>query len=582
MDPVRAKRQLPDSIEPADISQSASRRWKWSANVMLIGTSQSGKSLLVNRFRSLAVGPYPLQESPETGVGTTSCTRDPVMYEFDVPMTSYSLVDATKASEVDVPEDEESIFKWGFWKKKDLTLSPRNPDAELVRVRLFDTPGLDDSNPERNCENIQKVLQYLAKSAEDSNLDHRHLSSVIFVIKSGASFTDSLQKWYFYYQRCMPNLFGSIAVINTNFRLKDWKTEYTKTAVNMVSFRGAGPSSRDSKMKNRREAWADIFHCDPPHFFIDSKPNPKNAFEEFTSANTVYDILLYLRSQGKLPIENVHLIKFPDMLSIDTKLVGCLYDVGQIWNEERDFHMMSMTTNQKSLYIHERNVLTWENELKELDGKLSEWDSDVQWDLGTYSPKDDISTPNKIWKIVTFSHFENSLTITEKVYPFQVNAADTDDAVWVSKKLPTIQTKTWKGQYKSKWGKVPRFSVRSYTTNRTHFAEEIEAAEKRKDVLIDDIGETKEIIAHQADVIARSENPRVEQLTTWLARSEPLIKQLQDEEVPLYEGFNQSARRRYAKSIDKIGYDDLISFVEEVAPSLKSVLAVALNKIDHN
>jgi hypothetical protein len=57
----------------------------------------------------------------------------------------------------------------------------------------------------------------------------------------------------------MPNLFGSITVINTNFKLKDWKSEYCKMALNAIGFGVAKLSSRDRKTKLRREVWAEIF-----------------------------------------------------------------------------------------------------------------------------------------------------------------------------------------------------------------------------------------------------------------------------------------------------------------------------------
>lgn len=93
-----------------DAKYTHTRRWKWSANVILIGTSQSGKSTLINRFRSLAVGLYPLPDPAGVGKGTFSCTRDPFLYEFDIPITDYVLVEGPRDTLVESADDEGSIF----------------------------------------------------------------------------------------------------------------------------------------------------------------------------------------------------------------------------------------------------------------------------------------------------------------------------------------------------------------------------------------------------------------------------------------------------------------------------------------
>ncbi|KAM0550742.1 hypothetical protein ACHAPJ_008807 [Fusarium lateritium] len=303
------------------------RRWKWSVNVILIGTSQSGKSTLINKFRSLAIGPNSLPPPAAVGKGTLACTREPFLYEFDIPMTDFVLVEGPKCTPVESPDDERSIFDLGLWKRKDLQVQERDPYAHIARLRLLDTPGLDEDKPEMNAKNIEKVLQRLSALSESADLEKRYISAVMFVIMSGNSFNDSLQKWYHHYQRCMPNLFGSIAVINTNFKLKDWKSEYAKSALSKITLGGVKLSSRDAKMKLRRETWAEIFHSDPTHFYIDSNPKSGTPFQDFVAANTIYDIMLYLRSQGKLPIENIRLVKLPQMTAIDVHVAGYLYEV---------------------------------------------------------------------------------------------------------------------------------------------------------------------------------------------------------------------------------------------------------------
>ncbi|KAK3682367.1 hypothetical protein B0T22DRAFT_484437 [Podospora appendiculata] len=576
-----------DNMEPPT---SMPRRWKWSVTTILIGTSQSGKSTLINRFRSMAIGPHPMPEPANVGQGTFACTKEPFLYEFDIPMTDYVLVEGPRSDLVPGLDDEDgnmerSIFDLGLWKRNDVQVRARNSYADIVRLRVLDTPGLDDDKPEENATNIRKVLQFLNTLADSPDLDKRSLGAVMFVIKAGAPFNDSLQRWYHHYQRCMPNLFGSIAVVNTNYRLKDWKMEYGKRALSAVTFGGAAKllSSRDRKMKLRREAWADIFHSDPTHFFIDSKPSAKVPFENYSSANTVYDMLLYLRSQGKLPIDNIRLVKFHQMVAVDAQLALCLGAIRALWESDRDYLCQSQSVGHQSLAQHKKNRLMWKNTMDELEKKLELWETDVQFDLNTYSPTAEPSAPAKVWKFCTFRGHENTLEITEKVFPFGVNAPDSDDTVWVSKRQATAADRTWKGTYKSKWRKTPRFTARSWTTNRTYYADEIRRAREQRDELLENIDKTDDIIAKEASLLLQSgkddagadENPRLAQLTEWLAAVDRYMRQLREEEVPLSEGFSESAMARYGKPIDKVGYGDVLQLVAETEPELRPAFEVA-------
>ncbi|CAH0025886.1 unnamed protein product [Clonostachys rhizophaga] len=582
--------ELPDNQTETRVKANGdatnTRRWKWSANVVLIGTSQSGKSTLINRFMTLAVGPHPLPDPARIGGGGLSCTTDPFLYELDVPMTEFILVDGLKDSLVDSPDDERHIFDLGLWKRKDLQVRARNSNADIVRLRLLDTPGLDDSEPKKNAKNMEKVLQALNSYAQSTELEKRHISAVIFVVKTGNPFNDSLQKWYHHYQRCMPNLFGSLAVVNTCFRFKDWKTEYKQMAINAITFGAAGSdiSSRDKKMKRRREAWAETFKSDPTHFFIDSKPSRDSPFQEYVSVNTIYDILLYLRSQGKMPIENVRLVKLPQMAAIDKKVVEYLAKIQNYWEKERGDLFKSLSNQDRSDARHRKSIIEWENDIKKLDENLRIWDSDVEFDLNTYNPTAVVSTPAKIWKFLTFSGHESTVEIREQIFPFWVDAPNNSDTTWVSKRDASQPGEAWKGQYKSKWQKTPRASLRSYTTNRKKYAQEIKDAMSRRIELNNGINETRDIIKASRALSSQSqggteENPRVTQLTELLAQSERLIRLLQEEEVPMTRGFSQSDIRRYGKSIDKICYSDVLELIEEHQIDLKPAFDYAVSCI---
>lgn len=224
------------------------------------------------------------------------------------------------------------------------------------------------------------------------------------------------------------------------------------------------------------------------------------------------------------------------------------------------------------------------NRHEELEKELSVWNSDVQFDLNTYSPTAFISTPSKIWKFATISGHENTFEIKESVFQFWVNAPDSDDTTWLSKKDASEDTKTWKGKYKSKWRKTPKFTARSYTKSSVHYADKITQAMLEKDDLLGNFTEASNIISSETKILsqlgdANNENPRLMQVTGWLAHAEKLTRLLREEEVSLNQGFGPSAIQRYGKPIDKVEFGDMLGFVAEHQPDLVAALEVAVERL---
>jgi hypothetical protein len=531
-------------------------------NVLVIGPTQNGKSTFINKFLSLSQVTW---NGAEVGNGFESCTTECGVYEVDMPTTPWKMVDAEKAFDIEIPEDEETIFSL-FARRKNMTVIPIDPNSPRVRLRLIDTPGLDDSK-HRDAKNIQEVLQRLAQYAEHPDPTMRYIHVIIFIVSMHSAFSDSFQKFYEYYKKCMPNLFGGLAIVNTNFTVDVWKSRasaYSIKGVASTSLKrigiGSGASAKNHIMKQRRTDFASQFECDPRHFFIDSRPNQRFPFEQLITLNTMTEIVHHFMAQGPMPIEHMRLFKFPEMLSIDLRLAGFLNLIKGQWNKDQEKLLQSATAAEKV----RSSLAKWGRELdadiEQLNLDLERWDTQDEYKLKPYTTHDP-SAPDRVWKYVTFSKLKNTLGIREQVEPFEVTTTDSGDARWTGKTYEP-STNTWTCRYEAKWRKVPKLTAQSWAQNRTYYAEQIRSA--RRDLRHKEAAllENKQAqMAEEQRGDPANDDPKARRLGELISQCDVLIRWLKADEVPLSDGIAKESAGRYGKELARIGVDDLMDML---------------------
>ena len=544
-------------------------------NVLLVGPSQNGKSTFINLLRGLARNPQ--CEHATEGEGTKKCTTEPKTYELELPRTAYKLVNVADGLAIELPDNIMELLSW--WRRKDLKIQPKDYDGQYMKLRLIDTPGLDD-NEGRDADgaNLLAVLRYLSKLSESADPTKRYISCLILITNANNPFSDAFQQIVRHYKRCMPNLFGTLAVINTNFSVQELKKRSNRLA-NLVN--GLIPPVDESPeitiMRERRQAFTNIFHIDPLHFFIDSKPNAKRPLEKLLTQNTISNILEHLSLQGAMQITHMRLIKFPSMLAIDTFLTDSLQTAKRVWEIEhgRILKHASSKTKTRAHLVEITSGL--EAEIEDIDLDLDRYDSDVEYNLKNYTSQDEISLPAMLLKLITFSTWKNTMNIKEDVWPFEVCTEDKADARWIEWSMDT-ESKSWTGRYEANFGAVPLLRARSFTRNKYFFASEIERLRKKKENIEIRLAKN-EVARGELEEITNEESSgdnRITLLGGWISKAEKLMKALQVKEISLNQGFTREAQERYGKRLDEVSSEDLLQVARAEDIGFATALELAI------
>lgn len=560
--------------------------------VVVIGPTQNGKSTFINMARSLS---KQSSDAVKIGNGSESCTVDCEAKDLLIPLTSYKLVDPSTGRDIPIPDDEEELFD-SLWGKKRYQVVPVGPERPPIRLRIIDTPGLDDSKG-RDAEHIQKVLQAVVKEP--------FITAIAFICSVGNAFSAGFQDVYEYYSHCMPNLMapGALAVINTNFSVTTWQQMHeriveesgmttfpkeSKTSRLVGALTAHAPtmpslsrpkSTKEIVMAGRRKAFNKIFGKDPVHFFIDSKPDRRSPFEQMVSRNNFVDILNFLSDKGNMPTGQMNLNKSPAMSRVDNVLATLLFSAKTNWQMDQtslqqlaqnngDKMVKARSNIQRRIGQSKNDIETWEKELARLD-------NDTEYALTpNITIHEDMSTANRVWMGITARRFKGTKVITEHTIPkFFVEAKSNNPKLsrWTNTSGSEAVTKSWRGEYEANWAEVPDLTARTYTWNKFWYHERIEdleerLANKRVDLKVDekDLADIQKIDSNSETV----ESKRIRVLNDLIAKADALIRELQTESVPLDTGFNDTAQRRYRKLPSAINDKDLLDLIEESSPKL--------------
>ncbi|KAF9996476.1 hypothetical protein BGZ65_007935, partial [Modicella reniformis] len=117
-------------------------------NVLLLGPTQAGKSTFLESVKQYADSSYDINIK-RIGNGNMSHTQDVIEDEVMTSLPIYKLYDMNDdGRELDTTQIKtESAFKKLLARDDDLELRAEElPGSKLVRFRIIDTPGLDDTN----------------------------------------------------------------------------------------------------------------------------------------------------------------------------------------------------------------------------------------------------------------------------------------------------------------------------------------------------------------------------------------------------------------------------------------------------
>ncbi|KAJ6255853.1 hypothetical protein Dda_9312 [Drechslerella dactyloides] len=546
-----------------------------SVNILVIGPSQNGKSTFINKIRELSL---PTTQRPaEEGDGNSSCTATCSEYDFHFPRTRYKLYDHDQDEFIHVAEEDEETYFSKLWRKKTSEFCEVRPIEDFPRyfnLKVIDTPGLDDSggSGQDDC-NIAEVMGHLHKMAMNNELPN-YITALVLILSIQTPFSDHLQKIFRYYERCMPNLFGGLAIVNTNFSAEVWKSRYDenrrkKSKVEKLTKALSADTSKVDTMRERKQDFASIFERDARHFFIDSVPDTRRVVEQLTTNNQMYDIITYLACQSQMPVINIKLYKSPRMAQIDTLLINWLNEVrGDLIREET-----KLTTHLgEAQAVRARNakkLIALRNEIEQLEKELSIYNNDEDYTLRTYSTngQDRASTPGLMGRYIMRTKIKNTYVIKEPDYPgFKVDTySDEPYARW-GKQMFTDRGQTqWAGQYEGTPGHLPVLTAKTLVSNKQFYAKQI--AKLKNDITIRsaDINAEEKLQRYflaQVSIDQETLDPTLKKISLRLPEIDDLVNSLNADWLPIEMGINDAARKRYTKDdVRKVDPYDLVEMV---------------------
>ncbi|KAK6354295.1 hypothetical protein TWF730_008706 [Orbilia blumenaviensis] len=557
-------------------------------NILIIGPSQSGKSTLINKIAELCER-EPGYEPALEGDGSKSCTKTCKEHNLLFRRTRYKLMERvttwdpigrerTGLQQVDVSEDNENHLFRKIWKKKtadDCEIVPLEENPRMVNLRLIDTPGLDDSfgSDDRNIAEVMMHLKTLSQAGEGCN----HLTAIVFVLSSTEAFGAKLQAIYRYYQSCMPNLFGGLAVINTRFSIEEWQQKWVqvqnrpaRSVIKKFSKSARPDSARVVTMRERREEFHNKFGQDARQFYIDSAPDPYLLVEELITRNQIYDMVNYFMSQNPMPIQNIRLVKSGTMIQVDETLSRWLKDAKlRLSQRERELFILADSGGQLQASTIKR-TLTLESEIEQMKKELALFDNNSKFTIRTYStaPHHELSAPQSIWNKMVRTSIKDTLIIKEPDYPgFSVEAdSNLPYSQWTHKEWNGDRT-VWLGQYRASPGHIPSLEAIVSIENRKHYRVLIEGLNRRileAKLAIEEAKKLQDYFDSQNDI--KPMDPELKEISELIPHCDTLINQLCLDWNSITMGFDQVDRERYKKArssgIDSVSVEDLFEFVQ--------------------
>ncbi|KAK6527703.1 hypothetical protein TWF694_004684 [Orbilia ellipsospora] len=545
-------------------------------NILVIGPSQNGKSTFINKIRELSLPTS--QERAEEGNLGSSCTTFCTAYDFQFPRTRYRLFDHREEGYVHVAEEDEETYFSKMWRKKTsefCEIHPIDNHPRYFNLRIIDTPGLDDSqgSGQDDC-NIAEVMGYLHKMAMNDELP-KYITALVLILSIETPFSEHLQKIFKYYERCMPNLFGGLAIVNTNFTAEVWKSRFDdrrkKSRMEKVAKAFATDTSKVDTMRERRQDFASIFNRDARHFFIDSVPDSRRIVEQLTSHNQMYDIITYLACQSQMPVTNVKLYKSPRMAQIDGLLVNWLNDArGDLTREET-----KLTAHLGEAHAvraeNAKKLQSFRTEIEQLEKELTIYNNDNDYTLKTHSTggQDRASTPGLMGRYIIRTKIKNTKIITEPDYPgFKVETYNDEPyARWGKQMFIDNQNqRQWVGQYEGSPGHLPVLTAKTLVSNKQFYANQIRKLKEditRRSADLNSEENLERYFKSQNAIDSKMLDPTLKRIALGLSEINDLVNSLNADWLPIEVGLNDAARKRYTKvDMKKVTPQDLVEMVE--------------------
>lgn len=499
------------------------------------------------------------------GEGLVSETKVCDDWELDIQITDYKLVDNSPSSKnITLPNTEKELLdEVGRWNAHNSKIVAVNPQAAVVTFRIFDTPGLDDSDGD-DAKNIIEVVGRLNRYLKEDHNPRIH--GVLFLTSCTSAYSKTFQQLFRYYQRCMPDLFSSVIIVNTKFSIDEW--EGKRRRMEEDGKIDKTEASRSRILSERRSDFQKHLTTDPPQWLLDSKPSPTDNLELLFSLNATMDLLRVLAAMDPMKFDSMKYEKMAGDISVDQEIIMRVQSKMYTMTKFRDLLVANASLTKENYIKDQEAILLLKHQIESLDKQILEVDHDsiITLPLRSTPSKDDLSWLTAGKRIFSRSLSTRTLEVEEPYEIYNVQFLNNDKAEWKSD-VQVIKESSYSyvGTYQASWGRFPLLYASPNVRSSIKYIKKISEWKQAKliaEMKLDSI-ETK----FEMNTGDYGRDQEVEELLLGISQCREVIEALDCTTIPI-ENLDEAARARYKKKSRDINDHDVLEAINSLCPPL--------------
>ena len=437
----------------------------FSARVLLVGDSQSGKSTLIKKLHTIAGQRVPI--TLKIGTGGGAATHKTSIYHINFPIKELTLLNENG---VDL-DWRKALYNPSLFDDladdKRLNFEKRGTIAK-VDLHLIDTPGLKgtDENDEESMFNLLQTL------SDIGSVD------CVFLVNKGTNYGPNFRESLLYYQ----DMLGS------NVPIHIAHTRYTSDDILSDLKSNIDPYTSSPRIKE----FAKFFpHIEAEHWLMDSLPKSERPFRELLSTYTIYRWLASLENKQNVSTKNLRFQKTTKLRNIDERAQIHNHTLREHYASELKQKITGLQALSRKIRILSKDT---EDQKEEIDTKTA--------DLNQKNSDDFIQTEEKhvkhywdLWK--PWQQYEIQMTSGYPIVKVEKEITNSvpDHAYWVpdseSKYGKDMNIKTYSVKIASKFWTGCFAYIKLFTYSRYKYAEEINTLRRKIEKLETDFKRNK-------------------------------------------------------------------------------------------
>jgi len=479
-----------------DIHQAAEQHSPSSASsdvppvytVLLLGPTQSGKSTFLENVKQYANPEYVI-DTTRIGTGNESHTQTSCVEDIITTLPVYNMYEKNGLEFDTRSIKDEKSFR-NFLKRDDLELRPVEvPGSPKVRFRIFDTPGLNDTN-DNDIQNIASIFSALSEVG--------HLNLIIITDLYYDPLTPSQKDAFKAYFDLFEGLKGLTVIVHTH-------------TPNMHHVPGMN-ARFDEKLKERSEFFNQLAGRKIPTKRIDCDIDETEPPNLCMTRNAIREILEMAKFKTAVTLNTTRVCKTRTMISVD-RFAHTTYKSRlkenvdnlvkyQFEHQKHILESQKLTIETQKLIVESQDLITeidsLEREIKKRKEEIAEYDTDELLQLFEDRFDEQVDFFGRFRDLAGRSHHEHTMDFPEQEYSIdRIDVAQ--HGIEVLEQSGGQGEKSWSVRFKRNRYKTgyyhPVLKMKKSTKHKADIEKwkaDLEKREAEKDHLMKDLEDKKQ------------------------------------------------------------------------------------------